>query len=470
MKQPGLLSAYLISDWLAGAASWTVLFVYRKIIFDHADGVAADVIFEDVRYLLGLAFVPLFWLVLHALAGMYAKPMKRHRILELGQVTLTTLVGVLVLFFALLLDDAIVSYRQYYASLSVLLVGHGSLTLLGRMVITTRTVKKIHSGQWSFPTLVIGGNERAVRTIAEMKALKKDPGFDFKGFIQANGSDTHLDEFMPNLGKVHDLEQVVRAHGIQEVIIAIGSGDHAILESVLNTLEGTSVEVRIIPDIYDILSGSVRMSSIYGAPLIEIDREIMPQWQRSLKRMMDWGVSLLALIALSPVYLAIGLAVWFTSNGPVFFMQERIGWHGVPFRIIKFRTMVKDAEKAGPQLSSENDPRITPVGRFLRKSRLDELPQFFNVLKGDMSLVGPRPERAHFIAKIVEQAPHYRHLQKVRPGITSWGQVKYGYAENVDEMIQRLRFDLIYIENMSIALDIKILFYTVLTVLRGRGK
>lgn len=300
--------------------------------------------------------------------------------------------------------------------------------------------------------------------------MRKDPGFDFIGFIQANGSDTQLKSLMPNLGKVGDLDRVVREYAIQEVIIAIGSSDHAILESVLNKLESSPVEVRIIPDIYDILSGSVRMSSIYGAPLIEIDREIMPQWQRSLKRMMDWGVSIVAILILFPVYLVIGLAVWSTSKGPVFFLQERIGWHGKPFRIIKFRTMVQDAEKAGPQLSSENDPRITPLGKFLRKSRMDELPQFFNVLKGDMALVGPRPERAHFIAKIVERAPHYTHLQKVRPGITSWGQVKYGYAENVDEMIQRLRFDLIYIENMSIALDIKILFYTVLTVLKGRGK
>jgi len=185
---------------------------------------------------------------------------------------------------------------------------------------------------------------------------------------------------------------------------------------------------------------------------------------------MDWVISILALVILFPVFVIIGLAVSMTSKGPVFFLQERIGWHGKPFKIIKFRTMVLDAEKAGPQLSRSDDPRITSVGKFLRKSRLDELPQFFNVVKGDMSLVGPRPERSHFISKIMERAPHYRHLQKVRPGITSWGQVKYGYAENVDQMIQRLRFDLIYIENMSVALDFKILFYTVITVLRGRGK
>ena len=470
MKPRGLIAVYVFSDWLAGVASWTILFAFRKVVFEQAHALDASIIMSDGRYQLGLALVPMFWLVLHALAGMYLRPMRRHRILELGQVAMTTLVGVLVLFLTLVLDDAVVSYRQYYASLSVLFLGHGSLTLLGRMVVTTRTVKKIHQGRWSFRTLVIGGNETALRTIEEMKSLAQNPGFDFKGFIQANGSDTQLEKVMPNLGNVSNLGHVIRNHRIQEVIIAIASSDHAILERVLNQLEGNPVTVRIIPDNYDILSGSVRMSSIYGAPLIEIDREFMPQWQRYLKRMMDWLLSILALVLLSPVLIAIGLTVWATSKGPVFFLQERIGRHGKPFNIIKFRTMVEDAEKAGPQLSSENDPRITQVGKFLRKSRLDELPQFVNVLKGDMALVGPRPERAHFIAQIVERAPHYNHLQKVRPGITSWGQVKYGYAENVDQMIQRLRFDLIYIENMSIALDIKILFYTVLTVLKGRGK
>jgi len=173
---------------------------------------------------------------------------------------------------------------------------------------------------------------------------------------------------------------------------------------------------------------------------------------------------------LSPLFAVIAVLVKSSSKGPVFYLQERIGRYGKPFQIIKFRTMFVDAEAQGPQLSRDDDPRITRIGRFLRKSRLDEFPQFLNVLMGDMALVGPRPERAHFIAQIMERAPHYHHLQKVRPGITSWGQVKYGYAENVGEMVQRLRFDLIYIENMSIALDIKILFYTVLTVLKGRGK
>jgi exopolysaccharide biosynthesis polyprenyl glycosylphosphotransferase len=221
---------------------------------------------------------------------------------------------------------------------------------------------------------------------------------------------------------------------------------------------------------YDILSGSVKMNAIYGAPLIEISPDLMPVWQQAAKRLIDIVASALFLFIFSPVFLAVAVIVKATSRGPIFFIQERIGLHGVPFNIFKFRSMFMGAENGTPMLSSDNDSRITPFGKFMRKVRLDEIPQFYNVLIGDMSLVGPRPERQFFIDQIMPIAPHYRHLHKVKPGITSWGQVKFGYAENVDEMVERLKYDIIYIENMSLALDIKILIYTVKTVLQRSGK
>ncbi|HRF81281.1 MAG TPA: sugar transferase, partial [Flavobacteriales bacterium] len=266
------------------------------------------------------------------------------------------------------------------------------------------------------------------------------------------------------------LRRVIDQHAVEEAIVAVDSGEHAHISRIMNELEGTGVRIKIIPDMYDILAGSVKMTSIFGAPLIEVNPSIMPAWQFSLKRAIDICASALALVVLSPVYLILAIGVKLSSPGPVFFWQERIGKHGRPFRIVKFRSMYSDAERNGPQLSSSADPRITPFGRWMRKTRMDELPQFWNVLKGEMSLVGPRPERQHFIDAIMEVAPHYRHLHKVRPGITSWGQVKFGYAENVDQMVRRLKFDVLYIENMSIAMDLKILAYTVLIILRGDGK
>ena len=301
--------------------------------------------------------------------------------------------------------------------------------------------------------------------------MKKSAGNQMIGYVTINGSADKMTETkLPKLGDYSVLEKIIKKSKIEEVIIATEPKEHDKINKIINDLADLNVKIKVIADMYNILTGSVKMNSIFGALLIEINPEIMPAWQKSLKRFMDVSISIVAIAILLPVFILLSLFVKLSSKGPIIYKQQRIGLNGKPFFILKFRSMFKDSEIKGPQLSSQHDKRITPIGKLMRKSRLDEIPQFFNVIKSEMSLVGPRPERQHYINLILEQAPHYKHIKKVKPGITSWGQVKYGYAENVDEMISRLKFDLLYVENMSLLLDFKILFYTIIIMLKGSGK
>ena len=271
-----------------------------------------------------------------------------------------------------------------------------------------------------------------------------------------NGNDRKLDEIIPYLGHFEDLEKIKGQYDIDEYIIAIESSEHNKLMNILLKIDDGKARIKSLPDTYVILSGKVQMTNIYGALLLEIISDAMPIWQRVVKRAMDFILSLIAVIILIPFYIFSALAVKLSSPGPVFFLQDRVGKNGKSFKIIKFRTMVMNAEKNGPQLSSKDDPRITKVGKFMRKTRLDEFPQFINVLIGDMSIVGPRPERQFYIDQIAKIQPQYNQLTKVRPGITSWGQVKFGYAENVDQMLQRMKYDLLYLKNRSLSLILRL--------------
>ena len=454
----------LVLDWLSSLIAWSLFYYLRKTNIENVDFTV------NSTFYIGILVVPIGWLILYALQGTYQDVRRLYRLKILVTTFSATLFGSIVIFFLFLLDDDINGYHQYYSSVFLLFGVHFIITFIPRLVLISYIVRQIHNRKAGFKTLIVGGSYKAVDIFKEVNELPKGSGHQFVGFININGIDKLLKDHMPYLGHIDNIETVLRENEIEEVIIALESIEHDRLKKIISRLEGGDLRVKILPDMYDILSGTVEMKNIFGALLIDVNAEVMPVWQRTFKRIFDIIASMIALVMLTPLFIVLSVLVKLSSPGPILFKQNRIGKKGKLFKIIKFRTMFIDSEKNGPQLSSSSDKRITNIGRFMRKSRLDEFLQFYNVLIGDMSIVGPRPERQFFINQIIEREPQFLELTKVRPGITSWGQVKYGYAENVDQMLDRMKYDLLYLKNRSISLDFKIMFYTVIIIFKGVGK
>ena len=461
---------YVFLDAVAAMLGYSTLYYFRKTVIEaRRMGFEIDFSF-DSRFVIGITITTLFWISLYWITGFYNDIYRRSRLKEIIQSFNSALFGSVIIFFALILDDWVNSYKDYYQSFLIYFGFVFALTAIFRFILSTRTNHRIQKKKIWFNSLLVGSNERATGLYQDFEKQRKSNGSRFVGFVSVFQKIEFLvEKELPLLGAYSDLPKIIEEHQIEEVIIAIESKEHERLEEVITLLEDSEVKVKMIPDMYDIISGQVRLESL-GAPLIEIKHELMPQWQKLVKRIFDVFISVFMLIILSPLMLFCIFMVKRSSPGPIFYKQKRVGLQGKSFSIIKFRSMFADAEEQGPQLSSEEDSRITKWGKVMRKYRLDELPQFINVIIGEMSFVGPRPERQYYIDLMSAKAPHCKHLRKVKPGITSWGMVKFGYAENVDEMIERLRYDIIYIENMNLINDIKIVFYTILIVLQGRGK
>lgn len=464
MKKSQLTAQYIILDTIATIASWMLFNLYLGRFTEYPN------LYFSLSFIVELIAISVFWLLLFYVNGFYHNVYRRSRLKELGNSLVVTLVGIIVVVFVAHYNSLFLNRIKVYKALAVLFTFQFSATYFLRLLVTSLVISKIRSLKIFFPTIIVGTGVKAVELF---NAMTRNPGVEGNrviGYVNpVSNSSVERQSFTKCLGSIVNIREIVKNHKVEEVIIAIESIENKDLARVVNGLMGLNVVVKAIPGLYDHLLGRVKVSSIYGIPLMQVSLRAMPLWQEILKLSLDKILSIIVVICLIPIYLILAVVVKLTSKGPLLFKQERVGRYGKPFVLYKFRTMVPNAEANGPALSSKNDERVTSVGRFMRKTRLDELPNFFNVLKGDLSIVGPRPERQFFIDKIVEKAPHYLQLLRVKPGITSWGQVKYGYAENVDQMIERLEFDLLYLENMSLLVDFRIMVYTIITVLRGRG-
>lgn len=463
---------YVVGDLLATSLAWFTFNIIRYFNVAQEYGGYRNLeryLSEDPVWL-GQIFFPVMMMALYYISGYYNRVFFRSRVEELTMTATTAFIGTIIIYFVAIVDDPIPDRISNYELIIILLLLLFTMVYATRLTITIITRRKISHGQLRFNSLIVGTSSSARILYQKLKGLNgpRAAAYNVVGFV---ATDTNIDVPDINLPvyTLDELPEIVKSERIKNLIVDTQPEGMQHTLSIINRLLPLDLPVLISPSLMHVITSKPKISDVNGEILIDIAHANMSDSTVNLKRLGDIIVSFIALILLSPVFAAIAIAIKCNSPGPIFYSQERIGLRKKPFTIYKFRSMTSDAEDSGPALSSSNDSRITSVGRILRKYRIDEFPQFWNVLKGDMSLVGPRPEREFYIRQIIKKAPYYTLIHQVRPGITSLGMVKHGYASNVDQMIERLQYDLIYLENVSLTVDLKILMYTVSTVINGRG-